>query len=199
LELILICSKESQMGATSKETREEIRFATGKCILGIVLVASSVRGVCAILLGNDTRALTRDLRRQFPQARLEDGGGALQPLVAKVARFLAAPSMGLDLALDVRGTAFQQRVWSALQEIPVGSTESYAEVARRLGVPGSAKEVGEACAANALAVVIPCHRVVRTDGGLGGYRGGVKRKRALLEREGARMLETGDLFESEKT
>lgn len=187
------------MDAATKETREEIRFASGECVLGMVLVASSERGVCAILLGDNAGELTRDLRRQFPRARLRDGSPALQPLLEKVAAFLASPSVGLDVPLDVRGTDFQQRVWQALREIPAGSTESYAEVARRLGAPGSAKEVGEACAANALAVVIPCHRVVRTDGGLGGYRGGVKRKRALLEREGVRIIETRDLFESQKT
>ncbi len=191
--------KEFRVGAATEETREEIRFATGECVLGVVLVARSERGICAILLGDDASALARDLRWQFPQAKLRDVGTALEPLVAKVANFIAAPAMGLDVPLDVRGTAFQQRVWYALQQIPPGSTESYAEVARRLGSPRSAKEVGEACAANALAVVIPCHRVVRTDGGLGGYRGGVKRKRALLEREGARIAETADLFENLQT
>lgn len=184
------------MDAATEETREEIRYATGECVLGIVLVATSERGVCAILLGDDAGRLARDLRRQFPQARLSDVGTALEPLVAKVEKFVGESATALDVPLDVRGTAFQQRVWRALQQIPPGSTESYAEVARRLGTPGSAKDVGEACAANALAVVIPCHRVVRTDGGLGGYRGGVKRKRLLLEREGARIIETADLFES---
>jgi AraC family transcriptional regulator of adaptative response/methylated-DNA-[protein]-cysteine methyltransferase len=184
--------------AAAKETREEIRSVTGESVLGTVLVASSERGVCAILLGDSARELARDLRRQFPLARFRDAGPALQPLLEKVAAFLAAPSAGLDVPLDVRGTDFQQRVWQALQEIPAGSTRSYVEVARRLGAPGSAKEVGEACAANALAVVIPCHRVVRSDGGLGGYRGGVKRKRTLLEREGVHTPETRDLFESQK-
>jgi AraC family transcriptional regulator of adaptative response/methylated-DNA-[protein]-cysteine methyltransferase len=177
---------------------QEILFATGECVLGIVLVARSEWGVCAILLGDEAGELARDLQQRFPPARLRDGGAELKPLVAKVAKLLAAPAMGLDVPLDVRGTAFQQRVWSALQEIPAGSTESYTDVARRIGAPESAKEVGDACAANALAVAIPCHRVVRKDGGLAGYRWGVTRKRALLEREGARIAGTTDLFGAEQ-
>ncbi len=172
----------------------EIIFSTGACELGIVLVARSERGVCAILLGNDASELARDLRRQFPQAILRDAGSEIEPLVSQVAAFVAAPALGLDVPLDVQGTAFQQRVWAALREIPAGSTESYIEVARRIGAPQSAKEVGEACAANILAVAIPCHRVVRKDGGLAGYRWGVKRKRALLEREGVHAR-TAELFE----
>jgi len=177
---------------------QEILFATGECVLGIVLVATSERGVCAILLGDEAGALARDLQQRFPQGRVRDGGTELEPLLAKVAKLLVAPAMRLDVALDVRGTAFQRRVWRALQEIPAGSTETYTEVARRIGAPESAKEVGEACAANALAVAIPCHRVVRKDGGLAGYRWGVKRKRALLEREGARIAGTADLFDAEQ-
>jgi AraC family transcriptional regulator of adaptative response/methylated-DNA-[protein]-cysteine methyltransferase len=162
---------------------QEILFSTGECVLGIVLVARSERGVCAILLGDDAGELARDLHHRFPQARLRDAGAELELLASTVTGFLAAPAVGLDVPMDVRGSAFQLRVWSALREIPAGSTETYAEVARRIGAPQSAKEVGEACAANALAVAIPCHRVVRKDGGLGGYRWGVKRKRALLEFE----------------
>lgn len=161
---------------------EEIRYSTGECFLGALLVATSGRGVCAILLRDDTASLRRELRRQFPQARLRDGaveGSAL----AKVAAFLAAPATGLDVPLDMRGNAFEQRVWQALMEIPPGATQTYTDVAMRIGAPQSAKEVGEACAANPLAVAVPCHRVVRKDGGLAGYRWGVKRKRALLERE----------------
>jgi AraC family transcriptional regulator of adaptative response/methylated-DNA-[protein]-cysteine methyltransferase len=163
----------------------EILFSTGECVLGVVLAAQSERGLCAILLGDDAGRLARDLQRQFPQASLRDAGAQLEPLVSKVARFLAAPATGLDVPLDARGTAFQRRVWNALQEIPPGTTESYTEVARRIDAPQAAKEVGEACAANALAVVIPCHRVVRKDGGLSGYRWGVERKRALLLSERA--------------
>lgn len=170
---------------------QDILFSTGECVLGVVLVARSERGVCAILLGDDAGELARDLRHRFPQASLRDA----DPLVSKVAGFLAAPATGLDEPLDVRGSAFELRVWRALQEIPAGSTETYAEVARRIGAPQCAKEVGEACAANALAVAIPCHRVVRKDGGLGGYRWGIERKHALLRREGAREAATADLFE----
>ena len=177
---------------------QEIVFSTGECVLGVVLVAKGDRGVCAILLGDDADQLTRDLRHRFPQAGLRSARSELEPLIAKVTSFLAAPAMGLDVPLEMRGTTFEQRVWRAVQEIPAGSTESYADVARRLGLPASAKEVGEACAANILAVAIPCHRVVRSDGGLAGYRWGVKRKRALLRREGARTVETADLFDTER-
>jgi AraC family transcriptional regulator of adaptative response/methylated-DNA-[protein]-cysteine methyltransferase len=174
---------EQGIDAQVDEASEEIRYSTGECVLGIVLVAKSERGVCAILLGDDADELASDLQHRFPPAKLGDGGTELKQLVSKLAKFLASPAMGLDVPLDVRGTAFQQRVWEALQEIPVGSTESYTEVAGRLGLLESAREVAEACSANALAVAIPCHRVVRKDGGLSGYRWGVKRKRALLQRE----------------
>jgi O-6-methylguanine DNA methyltransferase len=159
----------------------DIVFSTGRCILGIVLVARSERGLCALLLGDDAAALALDLRRRFPQAKVREG--TLRPLLSQVERFLAAPTLGLDAALDLQGSEFQKRVWKALQEIPAGRTESYGAIAQRIGAPQSAKEVGEACAANPLAVVIPCHRVVRKDGGLAGYRWGVRRKRALLELE----------------
>ena len=162
-----------------------ISFASRQCVLGAFLVARSEHGICAILLGDDARRLARELRRQFPQAHLHDAGAQLEPLVFKVSQFLAAPAGGLDVPLDAQGTAFQRRVWSAVQEIPAGATESYGEVARRIGAPRAAKEVGEACAANALAVAIPCHRVVRKDGALAGYRWGVERKRALLLAEKA--------------
>jgi AraC family transcriptional regulator, regulatory protein of adaptative response / methylated-DNA-[protein]-cysteine methyltransferase len=162
---------------------QTIVFSTGRCALGIVLVARRERGVCAILLGDDSRELARDLSAQFPQAALREAGAELEPLVAKVASFIAQPVVGLDMPLDLQGTTFQQRVWQALQGIPAGSTQSYGEVAARIGAPNAAKEVGEACAANVLAVAIPCHRVVRKGGGLAGYRWGVRRKRALLELE----------------
>lgn len=162
---------------------EEIRFATGECVLGIVLVAESARGVCAILLGDDANELASDLRVRFPPAKLTAGGAELERLVAQVATFLAWPAIGLDVALDIRGTAFQRRVWEVLQRIPAGSTESYTDIANRIGSPKSVRAVAQACGANTLAVAIPCHRVVRSDGGLSGYRWGVARKRALLERE----------------
>jgi len=162
-----------------------IRFAVGECSLGSILVAQSDRGVCAILMGDDPDALARDLQQRFPHAALVGGDTAFERLVAKVVGFVEAPRVGLDLPLDVRGTAFQQRVWQALRAIAPGQTASYAEIARRIGAPKSVRAVAQACGANALAVAIPCHRVVRNDGALSGYRWGVERKRALLEREGA--------------
>lgn len=167
--------------------RAEIRFAIGQSALGALLVARSERGVCAILLGDDPEELLRDLERRFPRAELLGGDPAFEQLVATVVGFVEAPELGLDLPLDIRGTAFQQRVWDALRQVPAGETVSYAELARRIGAPGSVRAVAGACAANALAVAIPCHRVIRTDGGLSGYRWGIERKRALLKREaGAR-------------
>jgi AraC family transcriptional regulator of adaptative response/methylated-DNA-[protein]-cysteine methyltransferase len=161
----------------------EIRFAIGECSLGAILVARSDRGVCAILLGDDPEALARDLQERFPRAELIGGDAEFEQLVARVVGFIEAPGLGLDLPLDVQGTAFQQRVWQALREIPAGRTATYREIAGRIGAPGAVRAVAGACAANALAVAIPCHRVVRTDGSLSGYRWGVERKRALLERE----------------
>jgi AraC family transcriptional regulator of adaptative response/methylated-DNA-[protein]-cysteine methyltransferase len=161
----------------------DIRFAIGECSLGAILVARSDRGVCAISLGDDPDALARDLQDRFPQARLIGGDADFERLVATVVGFVEAPRLGLDLPLDVRGTAFQQRVWQALQDIPAGTTVSYAEVARRIGAPAAVRAVAQACGANALAVAIPCHRVMRNDGAISGYRWGVERKRALLQRE----------------
>jgi AraC family transcriptional regulator of adaptative response/methylated-DNA-[protein]-cysteine methyltransferase len=161
----------------------DILFFTGECVLGRVLVASTGRGVCAILLGERDEALIRDLRKRFPQAHLRAAPAELDALVATVVRFIAAPAAALGLPLDVQGSDFERRVWRALSEIPAGATETYGSVARRIGAPLAAKEVGEACAANPLAVAIPCHRVVRKDGALAGYRWGVARKRALLESE----------------
>lgn len=161
----------------------DIRFAIGECTLGSILVARSELGVCAILLGDDPDALARDLQDRFHRATLTGDDPEFEQLVAQVVGFVEAPAHGLDLPLDVQGTAFQQRVWQALREIPAGSTASYAEIASRIGSPKAVRAVAQACAANALAVAIPCHRVVRTDGGLSGYRWGVERKRALLQRE----------------
>src|SRR5262245_43699678 len=161
----------------------EIRFAVGECSLGSILVAASERGVCAILLGDDPDVLARDLQDQFPQAHLIGGDARFEQLVSKVVGFVEAPALGLELPLDVRGTAFQQRVWQALRKIPVGSTASYTDIAKRIGSPHSVRAVAKACGANVLAVAIPCHRVVRNDGALSGYRWGVERKRSLLERE----------------
>jgi AraC family transcriptional regulator of adaptative response/methylated-DNA-[protein]-cysteine methyltransferase len=160
-----------------------IRFGIGQCSLGAILVAQSERGVCAISLGDDPDALLRELQDRFPQAELIGGDAGFEDLVAKVFGFIEAPQFGLDLPLDVRGTAFQQRVWQALREIPPGQTVSYSEIAQRIGAPKAVRAVAGACAANTLAVAIPCHRVVRSDGELADYRWGVERKRALLERE----------------
>jgi AraC family transcriptional regulator of adaptative response/methylated-DNA-[protein]-cysteine methyltransferase len=163
----------------------EIRFAVGQCSLGAVLVAQSARGICAILLGDDPDALVRDLQDRFPLATFIGADRAFERTVATVIGFVDDPGRGLDLPLDIRGTAFQQRVWSALRRIPPGRTASYSEIARRLKMPNAARAIAGACAANPLAVAIPCHRVVRTDGALSGYRWGVERKQALLARESA--------------
>jgi AraC family transcriptional regulator of adaptative response/methylated-DNA-[protein]-cysteine methyltransferase len=163
-----------------------IRFAVGECSLGSILVACSDRGVCAILIGDDPDALARELQDQFPQAVLHGGDEKFEALVARVIGFVDAPSIGLDLPLDVRGTAFQRRVWEALRGIPCGETASYSDIAAKIGAPKAARAVAQACAANVLAVAIPCHRVVRSDGALSGYRWGVERKRVLLEQESGR-------------
>jgi AraC family transcriptional regulator of adaptative response/methylated-DNA-[protein]-cysteine methyltransferase len=163
--------------------RVEIRFAVGECSLGSILVAQSAKGVCAILLGDDPDLLARDLQDRFPRANLIGADADFEKLIAKIVGFVEAPALGLDLPLDVRGTAFQQRVWQALRKIPAGSTVSYRTIAQRIGAPKSVRAVAQACAANSIALAIPCHRVVRHDGALSGYRWGVERKRALLERE----------------
>ena len=164
-------------------TNAEIRFAIGECALGSILVAKSAKGICAIFLGDDPDALLRDLQDHFPHASLIGGDAGFEEMVAKVVGFVEAPGIGLDLPVDLRGTAFQQRVWQALREIPPGATASYTDIARRIGAPKSVRAVARACAANKLAVAIPCHRVIRHDGAQSGYRWGIERKRALLERE----------------
>jgi AraC family transcriptional regulator of adaptative response/methylated-DNA-[protein]-cysteine methyltransferase len=167
----------------------KIRFAIGECSLGSILVAQSDRGICAILLGEDAEKLVRDLQDSFPRADLIGGDADFEQLVAQVVGFIEAPGIGLDLPLDVRGTSFQQRVWQALCEIPVGQTVSYTDIARRIGSPRAVRAVAQACAANRLAVAIPCHRVVRNDGALAGYRWGMERKRSLLEKEAGEEVE----------
>ncbi len=168
------------------EGNAAIRFAIGDCSLGAVLVAASNKGICAILMDDDPEALIRDLQDRFPRAKFTGGDADFETLVAQVVGLIEAPEIGFDLPLDVRGTAFQQRVWQALREIPVGTTVTYADIARKIGAPKAVRAVAGACAANALAVVIPCHRVVRSDGALSGYRWGIVRKRALIDREGSR-------------
>jgi AraC family transcriptional regulator of adaptative response/methylated-DNA-[protein]-cysteine methyltransferase len=163
----------------------EIRYAVGRSSLGRVLVASTDKGVCAILMGDAREPLVHELTRRFPQAQLVAGGKAFERVVAQVIGLVETPASGTDLPLDLRGTAFQRRVWQALRAIPAGRTASYTEIARRIGRPTAVRGVAQACAANPVAVVVPCHRVVRSDGSISGYRWGVERKRALLDREGA--------------
>ncbi len=167
-------------GVAIYESGFDIHFAIGKCSLGAILVAQSGRGICAILIGDDPEQLVHDLQEQFPKVNLTDGN---EDLVAKVVGFMDGPGVGLDLSLDIRGTAFQQRVWNELCQIPAGTTATYTEIAKRIGEPKAFRAVAQACAANSLAVAVPCHRVIRNDGALSGYRWGVDRKRMLLERE----------------
>ncbi|PWT81096.1 MAG: bifunctional DNA-binding transcriptional regulator/O6-methylguanine-DNA methyltransferase Ada [Acidobacteria bacterium] len=176
------------LGMKPKEYREggtgnTIRFAIAQSSLGAILVASSQNGVCAILMGDDPEKLVRDLQDQFPKAYFIGGDEEYEKLVAKVIGLIEAPKIGFDLPLDIRGTAFQQRVWKELQRIPPGKTVSYSEVAKRIGFPRSVRAVAQACIANPLAVAVPCHRVVRKNGDLSGYRWGVDRKQVLLVRE----------------
>jgi AraC family transcriptional regulator of adaptative response/methylated-DNA-[protein]-cysteine methyltransferase len=162
---------------------EDIRFAIGQSSLGAILVASSARGVVSILIGDDPNGLACDLQDRFPKARLIGGDPDYEKLVAEVVGLVEAPGLGVNLPLDVRGTAFQQRVWQALREIPVGQTVSYSEIAAQIGSPTAVRAVAGACAANKIAVAIPCHRVVRRDGSLSGYAWGVERRQRLLEFE----------------
>ena len=162
-----------------------IRFAVGEASLGSVLVAATDKGVCAILLGDDPHALVRDLQDRFPRAEFKGGDAEFERTVAEVVGLVEAPGQRLDLPLDIRGTAFQQRVWAALSAIPSGKTATYAEIARAIGQPKAVRAVAQACGANPLAIAIPCHRVVRSDGDLSGYRWGVERKRKLIDREAA--------------
>jgi AraC family transcriptional regulator, regulatory protein of adaptative response / methylated-DNA-[protein]-cysteine methyltransferase len=165
-----------------------IRYGIAESTLGTVLVATSDAGVCAILLGDDESALRTDLAQRFPASTLTEDGTPLDGLMTEVLRLIEQPRRGLDRPLDVRGTTFQRKVWKALRAIPAGATASYADIARRVGEPQAVRAVAQACAANSIAVAIPCHRVVRSDGALSGYRWGVNRKRSLLQREGAHYV-----------
>lgn len=162
---------------------DEIRVAIRAFSLGLALIAQSSRGICAVLLGDDAELLRGDLAMRFPGALFVDGGEELDAIATRVVALIESPSGVLDEPLDLRGSEFQRRVWHALRQIPAGSTASYTEIAERLGMPAAARAVARACAANALAVVVPCHRVVTKDGRLSGYRWGVDRKRSLLDRE----------------
>lgn len=167
-------------------TSRTIHYGMSDSTLGAIAVARSSKGVCAILFGDDRRALLADLRQRFPRAELVEDAAGLRATLARIARFVDSPAAGIDLKLDLAGTEFQQRVWRALMKIPAGTTASYADIARAIEAPKSVRAVAQACGANALALAIPCHRVVRSDGALSGYRWGVTRKRALLDREAAR-------------
>lgn len=163
-----------------------IRVALTHTFLGLTLVAATDQGICAIAFGDTRRMLVAQLQRLFPKAKLDEDDPDFVDWVSKVASFIQTPARGLHLPLDIQGTAFQQRVWKALKDIPAGSTLSYTELAVTIGKPKGARAVARACASNKIAVAIPCHRVTRGNGGLGGYRWGIERKRALLEREAAK-------------
>jgi AraC family transcriptional regulator of adaptative response/methylated-DNA-[protein]-cysteine methyltransferase len=164
-------------------TKEEIRFTVRQTSLGAIVVASSAKGIASVLLGDETETLVRDLQDRFPNASLIGADGADEMLVARVVGLVETPRIAHGLPLDVRGTTFQTRVWQALQQIPAGKKVTYAAVARRIGLPKAVRAVARACAANKLAIAIPCHRVVRSDGSLSGYAWGVERKRVLIDRE----------------
>lgn len=181
-------SSNERLGMTPSRFRDgarglEIRFAVGECSLGPILVAASARGICAIELGDDPETLVLELQGRFHAAQLIGGDPSFEAVVAQVVALVEDPTIAADLPLDVRGTAFQERVWRALRQVPPGATVSYAELAQRIGAPSAVRAVASACAANHLAVAIPCHRVVRTDGTISGYRWGVERKQVLLDRE----------------
>jgi len=185
-----------RLGMTPRQFRrggaaEQLRFAVGECSLGSFLVAASVKGVAAILLGSDAQALLHELQDLFPHATLLGADAAFELLIARVVGLMDRPGEPLELPLDIRGTAFQQRVWHALMRIPPGTTLTYRELARRLGRPTAVRAVAAACAANRIAVAIPCHRVVRTDGAASGYRWGLALKSSLLQREGSALPHHG--------
>src|SRR5580692_11193848 len=168
-----------------ENTDARLGMTPGAVRRGGVLVAATDKGVCAITLGDDPDVLVRDLQDRFPRAELKGGDAEFERMVAEVVGLVEAPGQRLDLPLDIRGTAFQQKVWAALQAIPPGKTATYTEIARAIGQPTAVRAVAQACGANPLAIAIPCHRVVRSDGDLSGYRWGVERKRKLIDREAA--------------
>lgn len=181
---------EERLGMTATTYRkggkgETVRHAVARSSLGLVLVAGTARGICAIEFGDTEDDLVAALRDRLPSAVLEPADAEFHIWLKTVLSFIETPEKGLDLPLDIRGTAFQQRVWAALRAIPPGTTVTYSELARKLGTPSATRAIARACASNRIAVAIPCHRVVRTDGNLAGYRWGLERKRALLDRENA--------------
>lgn len=176
------------LGMTPKRVRKggqgvRMLFAIGECSLGSVLVASSAKGVCAMLMGDTPQIVLEDLQTRFPNADLNGNDPEYDQLIGHIIQFVDFPHKEFDLPLDIQGTAFQQRVWQALREIPVGETASYGEIANKIGAPRSYRAVAQACGANNIALAIPCHRVVRSDGGLSGYRWGIERKKNLLKIE----------------
>ncbi len=179
----MTATMERTKGKKGGNGRENIRFAIGDSPLGLVLVAGSAKGICAILLGDDRRVLEEELRHRFPHAELTAAGGACAALLSTVLKHLEEPARAPDIPLDERGTEFQRRVWQALREIPPGETTTYKEIAGKIGAPAAVRAVAGAIAANPLAILTPCHRVIRSDGGLAGYRWGVERKKRLLARE----------------
>jgi len=184
-------SSKKRLGMTASTFRRggdgaEIRVAVGECSLGSILVAATTRGICSIQFGDDPDRLLRDTQEMFPKAVFIGGDQGFEKLVARVVAMVESPGRDPSLPLDVQGTAFQERVWRALQEIPLGDTATYSDIARRIGTPAAVRAVARACASNRIAVAIPCHRVVRSDGSNGGYRWGVERKRELLNREAAK-------------
>lgn len=182
-------SARGRLGMSPKSYRsggqsERIRFVIRQCSLGYILVAATERGICDIRLGGEPQLLAKELGDRFSKAELEDGGPSLETTVQAVVAHIEKPQdTAADLPLDIRGTAFQQRVWEALKQVPTGSTATYAEIAEQIGQPSATRAVAQACGANKIAVLIPCHRVIRSNGGDGGYRWGVERKRRLLDRE----------------
>ena len=187
-------ASEKMLGMTPSDYRAggrgtTIRFAIGECSLGLILVASTAKGVCSILMGDTPEPLISTLQGRFPNAQIVDGDEEFVQTVAAVVNYIEEPSRGLHLPLDIRGTAFQQRVWEALREVPVGMTASYSEIAARIGSPKAVRAVANACARNEIAVAIPCHRIVGKDGSLTGYRWGTERKRMLLDREHAALAD----------
>ena len=160
-----------------------IHYAITPCFLGLITVAATDKGICAIEFGDDPATLLTQLQDRFPKALLSEADKTFSELVQQVIAFIKAPSKGIELPLDIQGTAFQEKVWQALREVPPGSTVSYTDIAQRIGSPKAVRAVAQACASNKLAVIVPCHRVVRSDGALSGYRWGVERKRELLDRE----------------
>jgi O-6-methylguanine DNA methyltransferase len=188
------CRKHDPPQPGNDATKESIHFATRESFLGLVLVAASKKGICAILLGDNAKRLVAELRSRFPNATLIAGDAGFEGTMIRVVRAFETPGSKLELPLDLRGTELQRRVWQALREIPAGATATYKEIAEKIGISATAQEVGEACAANALAVVVPCHRVVWADRSLAGYRWGINRKRTLLQKEQEASPQPGTLF-----